>query len=91
MTDVAAKQFLTLTEKQEGVTQAPSLTESRLADGTVELSLTGQTNLLYVIQASTNLVQWTKIGVRTNLTGRLEFTDRTATNYLQRFYRAVAP
>jgi len=29
--------------------------------------------------------------VRTNLTGTIEFTDQAATNYPQRFYRAVAP
>jgi len=91
LTNVAPKQFLTITEQQVGVTEAPGLTESRSGDGTVQLSLTGQTNLLYAIEASTNLVQWTKIGVRTNLTGTAEFTDRAATNYPQRFYRAVAP
>ena len=57
----------------------------------VQLTLTGQTNLLYVLEASTNLVQWTKLAVRTNLTGSVEFTDRAATNYPQRFYHAVAP
>ena len=91
LTNVAPKQFLTITEQQVGVTEAPGLPESRSGDGTVQLSLTGQTNLLYVIEASTNLVQWTKIGVRTNLTGSVEFADRAATNYPQRFYRAVAP
>jgi hypothetical protein len=56
LTNLVPKQFLTITEQQKGVTQAPSLAESRLADGTVQLSLTGQTNLLYAIEASTNLV-----------------------------------
>jgi hypothetical protein len=55
------------------------------------LTLTGQTNLLYAFEASTNLAQWTKIAVRTNLTGTAEFTDSGATKYPQRFYRAVAP
>jgi len=91
LSNVPAKQFLTITEQQADVTQAPSLAESRLVDGTVQLSLAGQTNFLYVIEASTNLVQWTKIGVRTNLTGSVEFGDCAATDYPQRFYRAVVP
>ena len=41
------------------------------------------------------LMKWcskvTKLAVRTNLTGSVEFTDRAATNYPARFYRAVAP
>ena len=33
----------------------------------------------------------TKTAVRTNLTGTVDFTDSAATNYSQRYYRAVAP
>jgi len=84
-------QSLTITEHQEGVTNAPSLTASRSANGTVQLTLMGQPNLLYVFEASTNLAQWTKIGVRTNLTGAVDLTVEEATNYPQRFYRGVAP
>jgi len=89
--DVAPNQFLTITEHQEGVTAAPSLTASRPAGSPVQLTLTGQTNLLYVFEASTNLVQWTKLAVRTNLTGTVDFTDNAATNHSQRYYRGVAP
>jgi hypothetical protein len=89
--DVAPKQLLTITEHQEGATTAPSLTASRPASGPVQLTLTGQTNLLYVFEASTNLVQWAKLAVRTNLTGTVDFTDSAATNYSQRYYRGVAP
>jgi hypothetical protein len=91
LADLTPNQSLTITEHQEGVTQAPSLTASRSAGGTVQLTLTGQTNLLYVFEASTNLAQWTKIGLRTNPAGSVDFTDGAATNYPQRFYRAVAP
>jgi len=44
------------------------------------------------IDVSTNLVNWWPVS--TNLaspTGSLQFTDPAATNYLQRFYRAVLP
>jgi hypothetical protein len=89
--DVAANQSLKITEHQEGETRAPSLTASRLASDTLQLTLTGPTNLLYVFEASTNLLQWTKIAVRTNLTGAVDFTDRFATNHPHRFYRGIAP
>jgi len=89
--NVPVKQTLTVTEHQAGVTNAPSLTATRSTEGAVQLTLTGQPNLLYVFEGSTNLVQWTKLGVRTNLTGTVEFTDTWATKYAQRFYRGVAP
>ncbi len=64
---------------------------SKAAGGPAQSTLTGQTNLLYVFEASTNLAQWAKIAVRTNLTGTVDFTDSGATNYSQRYYRGVAP
>ena len=91
MSNVQGRQILTVTEHQAGVTNTPSLTASRPANGTVLLTAAGQTNLRYVFEASTNLAQWTKIGVRTNLTGTAEFTDSAANNIPQRFYRVVVP
>ncbi len=44
-----------------------------------------------MLEASTNPVQWTKSAVRPSLTGSVDFTDTLATNYPQRFYRAVTP
>jgi hypothetical protein len=88
---VPAKQILTITEHQAGVPTPASLTASKTAGGPVQLTLTGQTNLLYAFEASTNLAQWTKIAVRTNLTGTVDVTDYAATNYSQRYYRGVAP
>jgi hypothetical protein len=65
-------------------------------DGSVELTLTGQAqagtaNLRCVFEASTNLLQWSKRGVRTNLTGTVQFTDLAAAKTPGRFYRTVAP
>jgi hypothetical protein len=91
MKNVAAKQFLTVTEQQNGITISPNLAVASTANGAVQLTLTGQTNLLYVFEASTNLVQWTKIAVRTNLTGSVELSDSAANKFPQRFYRTVAP
>ena len=67
------------------------MTASWPANDTVLLTATGQTNLRYVFEASTNLAQWTKVGVRTNLTGTAEFTDSAATNLPRLFYRVLVP
>ena len=89
--NVQGRQILTITERQTGATNTPGLTASRPANGTVQLTAAGQTNRRYVFEASTNLAQWTKIGVRTNLTSTAEFTNSPATNVPQRFYRVVVP
>ena len=93
MTNVAAKQFLRVEEHQSpGVVIAPSFTSvSRSANGVVDLSVTGDAGLRYLFKASTNLANWTWLGVRTNLTGTIQFTDPRATNYTKRFYRVEIP
>src|SRR5206468_3759508 len=93
MTNVAAKQFLTVFEHQEpGATNAPNFTSvSRSTNGAVDLSVTSDTDLRYVFEASTNLVNWIRLGVRTNLTGSIQFSDSKATNFTKRFYRVSIP
>jgi hypothetical protein len=91
LSDLPANQFLTITERQDGVGAPPDVSGVMTTSGPVQLTLVGPTNLLYVFEASTNLVQWTKVAVRTNLTGSVELTDSAATKFPQRFYRAVAP
>jgi len=61
------------------------------ANRALQLTVTGQANLRYVFEASLDLAQWTKIGVRTNLTGTAELTDSAAANVPQRFYRVLVP
>jgi len=88
--NVPANQVLTVTEHQEGATNAPSLAMSNLTDGTVQLSATGQVDLRYVFEASGDLAQWIKLAVRTNLTGTVNYTPPTSAA-AQRFYRVVVP
>ncbi|MCL4177405.1 MAG: hypothetical protein KJ072_06630 [Verrucomicrobia bacterium] len=88
--NVPANQALTVTEHQDGATNAPSLAMSNLTDGTVQLTATGQADLRYVFEASTDLAQWTKLAVRTNLTGTVEYASPTSSSP-QRFYRVVVP
>ena len=63
-----------------------------LADGTFQATVTcAATNAVCVLEASTNLVQWTKLSVRANTTGTVQFEDSGATNRPARFYRVVVP
>ena len=53
-----------------------------------QLSLTGDTGVTFVIESSTNLIDWTAITNILNLTGLIEFADPIGTNSEARFYRA---
>jgi VCBS repeat-containing protein len=54
------------------------------------LQLSGVPASTYVIEASTNLTDWTPISTNSGLTGSVVFTDTEAANFSQRFYRAMA-
>jgi hypothetical protein len=60
--------------------------------GNSNLTFSGSSNAAYSIWASTNLADWARIGPAIEAgAGLYEFMDATATNWPQRFYRAVAP
>jgi hypothetical protein len=62
----------------------------RLANGMFTLRFYGESGTNYVVQGSTNLVNW--LPLTTNQIsglGYLEFTDTSSTNYDRRFYRIV--
>jgi hypothetical protein len=62
---------------------------TRLPDIGTQLTLTGVTGLHYEIHSASTLDAWTSLQQVTNSTGTIQFTDLTATNGTQRFYRAV--
>jgi hypothetical protein len=49
------------------------------------------TNARYILEASTNLLTWTKLMARTSAGGTAQYTDTRATNYTKRFYRLQVP
>jgi hypothetical protein len=61
-------------------------------DGSAAVTLTGNTNEIYVLQASFDMHSWTSLS--TNLTdahGLFTFVDSDSKIYPMRFYRGVAP
>jgi VCBS repeat-containing protein len=55
-----------------------------------ELKLSGPTVASYIVEASTNLTDWTAISTNSGLTGYVVFTDTEALNISKRYYRAIA-
>jgi hypothetical protein len=51
--------------------------------------LSGPAGFTYVIQASTDLVNWVPISTNAAPTGSISFTDTAAKNFAFRYYRAM--
>jgi hypothetical protein len=61
------------------------------SNGTLQLTLLGNPGSSYVLEASTNLRNWTPIVTNTAVTNVLDFVDPNASNYPARFYRVLQP
>ncbi len=60
-----------------------------LPDRTFQLTLTGFPGATYEIDATTDLVAWTSLGMLTNTSGASTFADPAAATFDRRFYRAL--
>lgn len=70
---------------------APVLLDpKRLPNGRFQLTVSGESNRTYSVQASTNLVQWTPLATNVAFAGEFEFLDTNAPAIPNRFYRALA-
>jgi hypothetical protein len=70
----------------------PSFTAATRDSSGLQLSITEPTNTArYILEGSTNLVNWTKLMARTSAGATAQYTDTRATNYTRRFYRLVVP
>jgi hypothetical protein len=62
------------------------------ANGKVRIQFAGPPGRACIVEASTDLVDWTKIGVAKELApGEFEFEDANASGMPTRYYRAVIP
>jgi hypothetical protein len=95
LTDLEPNQMLTVVETQNvPTTQLPQVTDVSTADGlrlVVECPTEPMAGVRCVLEASDDLVRWTKVQVRANETGTMEFTDPHAADHPSRFYRVVVP
>ena len=72
-------------------TASPVITQFvLLSGGSIQITLSGSSGVVYSVLGSTNLLNWQTIASVTNITGTVQFTDPGA-NYGQRFYRLVMP
>ncbi len=80
-------------EHQQNEVSPPKLTEVlRTVAGSVNLSAVGDTGAISLFEASTNLVNWGWLGVRSNVTGTFQFSDLLGDElYQPPFYRVSAP
>ncbi len=65
-----------------------AVTETQ-TNGLPVLKLTGPADHNYVVEASTNLIDWTTIAILVNTNGSVHFIDPQSTKSTARFYRAV--
>lgn len=92
LTNVPAKQTLSVTEHQENATGPVRLSAvARGTGGATHLWASTEPALRVVFETSSNLATWVRLGTRTNLTGMVEFIDSRAVNQDYRFYRAIVP
>jgi hypothetical protein len=63
----------------------------RQSDGNHFIELLGQTNQQYVIQSSSNLVDWQNLATNVNVAGFLRVLDPDSAMAPIRFYRALVP
>ncbi len=60
-----------------------------LTNGIVHLFFAGTSGQTYVLQASTNLVNWVPVATNIAPSGIFEMTDPDAAHFQSRFYRTM--
>ena len=92
LTNVAADHFITIVESQGYFGAAPQFNGATNDATGAKLSFTEpEAGFRYTVEASTNLLQWTKLMARTSAGVTTNYTDTRAANYARRFYRLQVP
>jgi len=66
----------------------PYLGSLQWTAGTFSFVLSGNTGVNYLVERSTNLVDWASLATVSNISGQFLVTDPTASNSVNRYYRA---
>ena len=94
LNDVAVDQILQVVESQDLELPEPlsiqtfELDAAGVFHATMNCPVDG---VVCVLESSSDLERWSKVQVRTNLTGTVEFTDAHAAESPTRFYRVLVP
>ena len=71
------------------VAYRPSLANAKTTpDGAFTFTLSGAAGLVYVVEITTNFLDWAPLPSVTNANGQADFTDTAVSNSVSRFYRA---
>jgi enediyne biosynthesis protein E4 len=90
--NVTNNQFLTVVESQSYSGARPAFTSATKQTSGLQISITEPAaGALYCVEASSDLLNWTKRMVRTSAGATAQFTDSSTTNSTNRFYRIVVP
>ena len=74
------------------IPNASTVSIATLPDGNPAITLSGNPDQTYVLQASFDMNRWTSISTnQTDASGLFTYEDSDAQNYSTRFYRGVAP
>jgi len=91
LTDGAGQVIAALSDDKADKVAAKLRSLKRGQGGKMKLKLIGQAGQTYIVEASTNLVDWEAVGVATvQSDGSFEFADTSAAKYQSRFYRIVS-
>ena len=75
-----------------GVAAKKSIKALAPTNGKMHLNFSGLRHQIYIIEASTNLVEWEKIGVAQDQgDGTFDFDDASASPNPARYYRVIVP
>jgi hypothetical protein len=71
--------------------QQPNLTSAAKVNGQFTFTVSCAPNYQYIVQASSDLVNWTSLQTNSPTTASFTVTDTNAGQFKQRFYRTVCP
>ena len=92
LTNVVHRQMLTVVEHQAYSGVAPAFAGATTVTNGLQLSIAEPpAGVVYTVEASTNLVSWTKLMARTSTSGTFSCTDTATASYPLRFYRVRVP